>query len=38
MFSRTETRGQGHSDLETVCDTSQLQDVSTHQIWGSYLK
>ena len=32
IFSRTEARGQGqgHSDLETVCDTLQLQDLSTH--------
>ena len=34
-FSRTEARGQGHSELETVCDP---QDVCTHQIWDSYVK
>ena len=29
-LARTETRGQGHSDLETVG-----QDVSTYQIWNA---
>ena len=30
-LARTETRGQGHSDLETFGD-SRVQDVSTYQI------
>ena len=35
-----ETRGQvqDHSDPIMVCDTSSVQDASTHQIWDSYLK
>ena len=28
-ITRTETRGQGHSDMKTVCDTLQPQDVYT---------
>ena len=30
--------GQGHGDLEIKCDTQRPQDVSTHQIWDSFLK
>ena len=37
-ISRTEARGQGHSDSKKVCDTLQPQDVFTHYIWDSYLK
>ena len=39
-FDGTEVRGQGQgcSDLKTTWDTSQSQDVSTHQICDSYLK
>ena len=37
-FSRIEARGQGLSDLKTVCDTQQPQGVSTHQISDPYLK
>ena len=37
-ISRTEARGQSHSDSKTVCDTPQPEDVSTHQMWNSYLK
>ena len=37
-FFRAEARGQGHRDLDTKCDTPQLQDVSAHQTWDSYLK
>ena len=33
-LARTETRGQGHSDLETFGD-SRVQDVSTYQIWNA---
>ena len=35
-FSRTEAKG--HSDPETKCDPQWHQDVSTHQIWDSYLE
>ena len=31
-------QGQGHSDPKMVRDTPPSQDVSTHQIWNSYLK
>ena len=33
-LARTETRGQGHSDLETFGD-SRVKDVSTYQIWNA---
>ena len=36
-LSRTEDRGQGHSELETVVDTLWPNDVSTYQIWEFYL-
>ena len=36
--SSAETMSHGQSDPETVCDTLQPQDVSTHQMWGSYVK
>ena len=32
IFSRIEARGQGHSDPKAVLDTTQPQDVPTHQI------
>ena len=34
-LSRTEARGQGHSDAETVVDTLRPKDVSTYQILES---
>ena len=37
-LARTEVRGQGHSDLETVGDLPGPQDVSTYQIWNCYHK
>ena len=33
-LARAETRGQGHSDLETFGD-SRVQDASTYQIWNA---
>ena len=35
---QTEARSHGHSDLGTVSDALRPQDVSTNQIWDSYLK
>ena len=39
-FSRTEARGQrrGHSDTGTIHDSMRSKDVSTHQLWDSYVK
>ena len=37
-FSKTESRNQGHVDSKTVFDTLCPQDVSTTQIWDSYVK
>ena len=31
-------KSQGHSDPKMVRNTPPSQDVSTHQIWNSYLK
>ena len=36
--SSDKTMSHGHSDPQTVCDTLQPQDLSTHQMWGSYVK
>ena len=36
--SSVETMSHGKIDPEAVCDTLQPQDVSTHQMWGSYVK
>ena len=33
-ISRTDARGQNHSDPKTVCDTPQPQDVFTHTKFG----
>ena len=37
-FSRTEARGQGHSEPSTVCDNLRSRVVSTYQKWDSYIK
>ena len=34
-LARTETRGQGHSGLQTVGESPRFQDVSTYQIWNA---
>ena len=38
LLKQVRGQGQGHSDPKIVRDTSPSQDVSTHQIWKSYLK
>ena len=38
LETRSEVKFQDHTDPIMVCDTSSVQDASTHQIWDSYLK
>ena len=38
FFSKTETRKQGKSDTEWFSTRLDPQDVSTNQIWDSYIK
>ena len=38
LETRSEVMFKGHSDPIMVRDTLSSQDVSTHQIWDSYLK
>ena len=37
-FSRTYAKDQGHSDPQPVCDTLQVKDVFTDEIWDFYFK
>ena len=37
FFSKTEDRKKWHRDLEAVYNTPRFQNVSTNQIWNSYL-
>ena len=37
-FSKTEARKQGYSDTEWYSTLRDPQDVSTNQIWDSYIK
>ena len=37
FFSITEDRNQWHRDPEAVYSTPRFQNVSTNQIWNSYL-
>ena len=37
FFSKTEDRNQWHRDPEAVYNTPRFQNVSTNQIWNSYL-
>ena len=38
FFSKTEARKQGNSDTEWNSTLRDPQDVSTNQIWDSYIK
>ena len=38
FFSKTEAGKQGNSDTEWYSTLRDLQDVSTNQIWDSYIK
>ena len=38
FFSKTEARKQGNSDKEWNSTLRDPQDVSTNQIWDSYIK